>query len=132
MSRAVEVKNLRDEGMSYGKIATALKMSKRDVAKILTGTITVPAAPAPMQAYTPSNDGLAETLRALDWALGDAEKALRQVTADERRIETILGTLRTITSGLRKEFPVPQVVTYPVTLDAIPVDSLAVDPLTLI
>ena len=94
-SRELRVRELKQSGMSHRKIAKSLSMSLRDVTKYLANPIVDKAhsvtASLPI---TVTNalpiDGLAEQMRALDWALDDSEKALRLLTADTEHHATIM------------------------------------------
>jgi orotate phosphoribosyltransferase-like protein len=133
-SRELRVRELKQSGLSHRKIAKSLSMSLRDVTKYLANPVVdrprSVTAPLPI---TVTNAlpiaGLGEQMRALDWALDDSEKALRLLTADAAHHAAIFGPLRTLCRALRKQYPVAQPVTLPVSPI---VDPLAVDPLTFL
>jgi hypothetical protein len=133
-SRELRVRELKQSGLSHRKIAKSLSMSLRDVTKYLANpivgkphSVTAPLPTAVTNALP--IDGLAEQMRALDWALDDAEKALRLLTADATHHAAIIGPLRTLCRAVRKQYPVVQPVTFPVSLTSGP---FGVDPLSLL
>lgn len=145
MNRTDEVRRLRATGMSYGRIAAALKMSKRDVSKILSGTstITVPtpdgtkavpttlAVPSTVPVPGGTNDELARTLRRLKWAMDDSEKVLLEMSALPHQIANVLGPLRLIANDLCKQYPVAK-VTPVFNVQVVDIDPLTIDPLASI
>jgi hypothetical protein len=109
-------------------------MSLRDVTKYLANPIVDKphsvTAPLPITVTNalPAAE-LAITVRDLQWALQGCAESLRLNGVRQEYIDAALLHVRSKCSDLRKQFPMMQPVTNPVSLEA---DPLAVDPLTLL
>jgi hypothetical protein len=110
MNRDKEVRRLRATGMSYGRIAAALKMSKRDVSRILSGTSTTVPTTVPVTATVPTtvpvqSNNLPRFTRRLSSEIDNIGDALSKQGWSPYQVTDIIKPLRRLLLDMQIECP---------------------------